>query len=166
MQQTGKCYKVLHRALDVVGSSKHGNKPLDLIKARNLSTIWVTISFSRTLLHVASLYGCVSICLTASLHSPELCVSRLAARSLVVAAAANGLDAVVVFFELPLDGFRFFRAFFFSWNSSKLSDGRASIFSSKLKSLKDKVWTWTWTWAELQAYVCPLQLKFTSCLKT
>lgn len=83
-----------------------------------------------------------SFCLTACFHSPALSVSRLAVRSLVVAAAATGADVVRVFFELPLDGFRFFRAFFFSWNSSKLRDGRASIFSSKLKSLKDKVLTW------------------------
>ena len=66
------------------------------------------------------------------------CVSRLAARSLVLATAAIGTDPVTVFFELLVDGFLFFRAFFFSWNSSKLRDGRASIFSSKLKSLQDR----------------------------
>jgi hypothetical protein len=78
-------------------------------------------------------YGCVTV-----LHSPALCVSRLTARRLVVAAVANGPDATTIFFELPLEGFLFFRAFFFSWNSSKLRDGRASIFSSKLKSLKER----------------------------
>lgn len=78
------------------------------------------------------LCGCVIV-----LHSPAPCMSRLTARRLVVAAVANGPDVTTIFFELPLEGFLFFRAFFFSWNSSKLRDGRASIFSSKLKSLKE-----------------------------
>lgn len=36
------------------------------------------------------------------------------------------------------DAPRFFLAFFFCWNSSRLKEGSASIFSSKLKSLRTK----------------------------